>query len=382
MPLDSWFDGFASIERFRRATLGRTVAVLPALDDEWRSVAPDFDGAAVLAGSGLPVHVVADGSHDRAPDPGALDRALLNGKTALLVQPHQYLPRLARLVVALRAAFTGPFREECSFLFLVNGTGRAGMGLHHDGNVDSFWLQLEGRRTVAIGPPVARGTPASLDEPSGRARRGFRTLRLEPGTLFHMPPRTPHRVVCYERSLAVSLTFRALDPMRALEALCSENRPSTIGGPATAGALRRALARIGRAAATAARDARTIGRLYAQGASDWNVVSGRWIPRPKPSPDRLWLLRPLVLEPARRVRAGVSAWTSDAAGEPLEVRLPAAARPLALRLASLASLTREDVRLLGEPLGELLERGIVGPMDLPLRIEPEDRDRLDGWSFA
>ena len=81
-----------------------------------------------------------------------------------LPQVHQVLPRLARLMVALRHAFCGPFREECSFLFVVAGAGRAGMGLHQDGAVDSFWLQLEGRRTVTTGPQVPRGTRADLDE--------------------------------------------------------------------------------------------------------------------------------------------------------------------------------------------------------------------------
>src|SRR3972149_4257628 len=67
-----------------------------------------------------------------------------------------------RLMVTLRIAFIGPAQEECSFLFMVEGRGRPAMGLHHDGDVESFWLQIEGRRTVTIGPPVPPGTPEDL----------------------------------------------------------------------------------------------------------------------------------------------------------------------------------------------------------------------------
>src|SRR5204863_268051 len=83
--------------------------------------------------------------------------------------------------IALRAELLGARREECSFLFLVEGHGRAGMGLHHDGEVDAFWLQLEGRRTVTLGPPVAPRT--RLDLPQRRdTGSGWRTLDLPPGS--------------------------------------------------------------------------------------------------------------------------------------------------------------------------------------------------------
>ena len=76
-------------------------------------------------------------------------------------QIHQVLPRVARLMAALRATLFGPGREETSFLFIVNGKGRQGMGLHHDGPVDSVWVQLEGRRTVTTGQQVPPGTRGS-----------------------------------------------------------------------------------------------------------------------------------------------------------------------------------------------------------------------------
>jgi hypothetical protein len=64
------------------------------------------------------------------------------------------------------------------------------MGLHHDGEVDSVWVQLEGRRTVTTGPQVPRGTRADLDEKI--IGRGWTTRRLELGSLFFCT-RTPHR---------------------------------------------------------------------------------------------------------------------------------------------------------------------------------------------
>ena len=53
--------------------------------------------------------------------------------------------------------------------------------------VDAFWLQLEGRRTVTLGAPVARGTPADL--PAGAAGRGtWRTLDAESGDALAPAP--------------------------------------------------------------------------------------------------------------------------------------------------------------------------------------------------
>jgi hypothetical protein len=183
--------------------------VLPPRDRAWRAVAPGFAECVAMAGEGLPFQVVAEREVDRSGDPRRLAAALATGRTVYLPQVHQVLPRLMRLMVALRVAFFGPDRDECSFLFVVDGTGRPGMGLHHDGEVDAFWLQLEGRRTVTVGPRVPRGTPEDLDDRlvRGGPRAGWRTLDLGPGSLFHLPGRTPHAVVCRRRSLAVTLTW-------------------------------------------------------------------------------------------------------------------------------------------------------------------------------
>src|SRR5262249_33510213 len=78
------------------------------------------------------------------------------------------------------------------------------------GEVDAVWIQLEGRRTITLGPPVPPGTPEELPPSYARRRAGpWSTFELAPGTLFYMPPRTPHRVVYFERSAALSLTWGA-----------------------------------------------------------------------------------------------------------------------------------------------------------------------------
>ena len=33
-------------------------------------------------------------------------------------------------------------------------------------------------------------------------------------------------------------------------------------------------------------------------------------------------------------------------------------------------------------LAELIEHGVIGPRDLPLRIVPAEPEALDGWRFA
>jgi mannose-6-phosphate isomerase-like protein (cupin superfamily) len=311
--------------------------VRSARDQAWRSVAPGFDGVIAMARSGLPFQIVADRQYDHSADPRRLRRALAEGRTIYLPQAHQVLPRLARLMVALRGGLLGPLREECSFLFAVEGTGRAGMGLHHDGDVDAFWLQLEGRRTVTLGPPVASGTPEDLDDAlaAGGRRAGWRTLDLEPGTLFYLPPRTPHAVVCAGRSLAISLTWSA--PARR------GRRPSRAD--------------------------------EARSAVEWDVASGRVDAIPPSSPDRLWAQVPALLRRGsqRELRLTVPGG---------EVRVPKAAAPLARRLLLMPSVSRARARAAGEGLPALLAHGLLASQDLPLRIVPDDPRALDGWRFA
>ncbi len=322
-PLDTWFAGPAALARFRRARLGRAPAVLAPRDRAWRTIAPDFARAVAMAASGLPFQIADERRYDRRANPRRLRGALRAGATVFLPQVHQVLPRLERLIVALRGALLGPRREECSFLFLVEGRGRIGMGLHHDGPVDAFWLQLEGRRTVTLGPPVPRGTPQDL--PDGAARgHGFRTLSLAPGTLFHLPPWTPHDVICHGRSLALSLTW---------------------GAPAF----------------------RASGERRARGLVDWDVVSGRVEELPPASRTRLFTQVPVSVSGARIL-------TPDGA-----VPLSRAARALARALALMPNLPRP--RRANAALSELDAQGIVGPRDLPLRILPANPRTLDGWRF-
>jgi cupin superfamily protein len=282
-----------------------------------------------LARSGLPVQIAAERTYNRRPTHAQIDRAFADGAAVYMPQIHQVLPRVARLMVSLRASLFGPGREETSFLFIVNGTGRQGMGLHHDGEVDSVWVQLEGRRTVTTGPPVQRGTRADLDD--AMIGRGWTTRHLEPGSLFHMPPRTPHRVVCHGRSLALSLTWKT--------------RRNPLMGARAAAAL-----------------------------TTWDVVAGRAEPIPPPSRNRLWTQVPVFAGPPDRKRGEFLLWLPGGV-----LRLPAETHALACRLSTMPALTRSE---LGRGTRPLLDAGILGSRDLPLRIVPKHPRALDGWRFA
>jgi mannose-6-phosphate isomerase-like protein (cupin superfamily) len=286
-----------------------------------------------MAGSGLPFQIVADRRYDRSADPRRLRGALAAGATIFLPQVHQVLPRLMRLMVALRVAFLGPFREECSFLFLVHGQGRTGMGLHHDGDVDSFWLQLEGRRTVTLGPPVARRTPPDLRRGPPAGDRDWTTCELRPGSLLYLPPRTPHEVVCHTPSLALSLTWSR---------------------------------KIGHRGARRAR---------AAGLAAWDVVPGHVCSIPRRSRDRLWTQIPALAGPTPARRLFFVLQTPDGA-----LRYPTVAWPLVSQLALMPSLRRCDSTD-SATLSMLIDAGILASQDLPLRIVPDDSHALDGWRF-
>jgi mannose-6-phosphate isomerase-like protein (cupin superfamily) len=325
--LAPWFPGPAAVERFRRRLLGRAPVVLRARETSWRTIAPDFDAALALGRAGVPFQTVIDRRYDRSGHPRGLARAIRAGGTIYFPQVHQVLPRLARLMVALRMVLTGSAREECSFLFAVEGRGREGMGVHHDGEVNAFWLQLEGRRTVTIGPAVARRAPLDLpDSVTAIGGREWRTIDLRPGTLFHLPPRTPHRVVCHGRSLAVSLTWTR---------------------------------------------ARRPGVLTA-----WDVVDGRVDAVPHPSADRLWTQVPVMAGPVDRHRRDFPLSTTDG----VAVRLPAAVREWAARLSLMPWLRRREVPAAALP--PLLESGILAAVDLPRVVYPSRPRALDGWRFA
>jgi hypothetical protein len=334
-PLATWFAGPAALERFRTRQLGRTPTVLRPRDRAWRDVVPDFATAVAMAGTGTPFQIVLDRRYDRSGNPRRLGTALATGATIFLPQIHHVLPRLARLMVALRVELLGPLREETSFLFIVEGRSRPGMGPHHDGPVDAFWLQLDGRRTVTLGPPVRRGTPADLDPRQARRGRGWRTLELPPGTLLYLPPWTPHGVVCHERSLALSLTWGPAGP----------------------------------------RARRATPRARQVGLAAWDVVSGHVDAVPAPSRSDLWTQIPAVAGPL--TREGFELVTPDGT-----VRLPATAYRLACRLASMPRIRPAPGRRSRDALAPLLAPGILAPQDLPRRVRPDDQRALEGWRFG
>jgi len=306
--------------------------VLSPCDRAWRRIAPGWTDCLRLARAGLPFHVVANRRYDRSGNARKLGGALGSGATVYLPQVHEALPRVARLMVAIRATLLGAFRDEASFLFMVEGQGREGMGLHHDGRVDAFWLQLEGRRSVTIGPPVRPGTPEDLDDDRlDRDASGWRTLDLAPGTLFYLPPFTPHRVLCDGRSLALSLTWSA--PRRA-----------------------------GRSA-----------RARALALATWPVASGRAVGIPRPSAAYLWSQVPAVLDPR-----GTSLLTPDG-----RIDLPRSARPLARRLAAMPGVPRAMLRGPHRAaVAALVAHGVLDARDLPEAIVPSNPRALDGWRFS
>jgi hypothetical protein len=78
------------------------------------------------------------------------------------------------------------------------------------------------------------------------------------------------------------------------------------------------------------------------------------------------------------VRGGtVTVWTPDGA-----LRLPAAMRSLARRLALMPALRVPDAPRPAGALRRLTQLGILAPHDLPLRILPDTPKALDGWRFA
>jgi cupin superfamily protein len=323
-PLAPWFPEAWHVATARRR-LGTVPVVFPPRDRAWRALAPSFPDLVRLAHVGLPFQIAADRRYDRSGRVQRLRPALRAGKTIFFPQIHQVLPRVMRLMVALRGAFVGRGREECSFLFLVDGRGREGLGLHHDGAVHSFWLQLAGRRTVTTGPVVSRGTPQELPDDHGReADRVTRTLA--PGTLLYLPPRTPHRVVCHERSLALSLTWSEAQRSR---------RASRVPG--------------------------------------WDVASGQAAARPRSSRGRVWTQVPTIADGAAPRAATLV--LPDAS----RVEVPGARRRLTDQLALMASFPRAA---LGASLATLEAHGIVGTEDLPLVIVPAQPKALDGWQFA
>ncbi len=331
-PLATWIAGEAGLARLRRR-LGQAPLLLLPRDRQWRRLTPNWAGCLALARSGLPFHAVAERRYDRSANPRRLAPALESGATVYLPQAHEVLPRVARLMVAIRAGLLGPFREECSFLFIVDGQGRDGMGLHHDGPVDAFWLQLAGGRTVTIGPPVGPRTPQDLDNAlAERGGPGWRTLDLRPGTLFYLPPFTPHRVICRGRSLALSLTW---------------TRP---------------------------RRRRATARARAASLASWPVVSGRATVIPVVS-SRLWTQVPAVVETAN----GRASLLTPAG----RVALPGSARPPSRLLATMPSLPRSALRgRHRQAVEQLLAHGVLDTRDLPLAILPADPASLDGWRFA
>lgn len=379
-PLATWFPDRPSLLGVARRR-PRVATVFPPLDRGFRALVPSFEEVLAMASSGLPVHVAANRKTDPRPTARRVRAAAASGDTIYLPQAHQVLPRVMRLIAAMRSGILGPFREARSFLFAVEGRGRIGMGLHHDGDVESFWIQIEGRRTVTVGPPAPPDLPEDADEAEMESRggRSFRTFPLDPGSLLYLPPRALHRVVCFERSLAISLTFAPADRTEALHALVDIAPPS---GPlehagAESKAFPRGLAAAANELAQAARRADLASHVRAQGLVEWDVVPGTVTTMPRKSRKQLFTQVPAVAGPLDRRRGDFPMWIDGG-----EIRLPGRCRRMAAGLEIMPTIDRPGGAAGRDALGPLLDAGILAPEEIPLQIVPDDLDSLDGWDFA
>jgi hypothetical protein len=116
------------------------------------------------------------------------------------------------------------------------------------------------------------------------------------------------------------------------------------------------------------------GQRWAKALTVWDVAAGRAEPIPRASGRRLWTQVPVFAGAVDRKRGDFPLWLDGAM-----LRLPEAAHALAGRLGTMPSLERSAVGRGAQPL---LDAGILGPRDLPLRIVPSRPRALDGWRFA
>ena len=68
-----------------------------------------------MAAGGLPFQIAADRRYDRSGDPRRLARAVRAGATVFMPQIHQVLPRVMRLMAALRWPCSAPSARNARF---------------------------------------------------------------------------------------------------------------------------------------------------------------------------------------------------------------------------------------------------------------------------
>jgi hypothetical protein len=367
--------------------------VYEPLDQAWQELLPGYESCVAFTRTGLPFHAVIEGSHDERPRPAQIPAALRAGKSIILLQPHEVMPRLMRLVVALRAAFFGAFFDESSYLFMTEGKGKPGMKPHHDGEAHSFWLQLAGKRTVTVGPQVPPGTrtePEALD----LLGPGWTTLELGPGSLFYLQPRVLHSVVCHERSLALSLTWELLPGDEVLGAWLEKAAPTRpelfreLPAARAASDLGKAIEECLHGLTDALASLGPIGpQLYAEFLTRWSTVPGTPLhslpgasgplPPARADPALLWAQRPALFLAGRQ---GRSRLVADQVSLSLRRRLDAGhAQELPFMPCwSARDWEEADPRL----LRRLLSAGLLAGQDLPVLIQPEDIESLSGWQFG
>src|SRR6185436_20476382 len=97
---------------FRRRLGTRRPILVSAREPAWRTLAPSFDEVVALAHTGIAFQIASDRRYDRSGRAARLRPALAAGKTVFFPQIHEVLPRVMRLMVAIRTAVAGAGREE------------------------------------------------------------------------------------------------------------------------------------------------------------------------------------------------------------------------------------------------------------------------------
>jgi hypothetical protein len=117
----------ADVSALHGRVLGRRVALIPARDEAWRTVTPG-SRATVRArtGSASRSTPCSSGATIASGDRRARARAG-DARDRYVPQIHQVLPRVARLMVALREELLGHVPTSVVSV-LVHGRGREGMG--------------------------------------------------------------------------------------------------------------------------------------------------------------------------------------------------------------------------------------------------------------
>lgn len=333
-----------------------------------------------LLARGVPFHMAVEKKQDERPSLRDVAPRLAAGETLFLVQPHEYLPRIRRLIYQAGAALGFAGRPAASFLFRVDVPGRLIMGLHDDGDSDLLWLQLAGERYLKFGTLGATGRAKRLAAADGKTAGWFEG-GLETGSLLYVPPHAPHNVQCRRPSLALSVYWETVSPLSmAGEFAESVKAPRHLRRLPTRREVEAALAYA----------RREVAHEYASWAALKATADGGRDRPPDPrgadweAPDlRISAWRAFVVVPRSRTTLALAA-----AGDRL-LEFPARSGPALAQLTHYGVTTRRELdaqrgRMTAQELTSLLQilasEGLVTAGDLP-PVGAFDTADLTGWDY-